>query len=285
MPINADISAETPAETPADACDSHLHIYDPRFAEQPGNGAPFERGTVKEYRAVAARMGTRRAVIVQAKRYGTNNACMLDAVAQFHGQARGIAVVAPDVDDATLRTLDAGGTRGLRFSVWKASDTVMTVDMIEGLARRIAGLGWHAQLHMSGDQIVANAGMLARLPCPIVFDHMARLPPAMGVQHPAWGIVRGLIDRGNCWVKLAGPYLNTEQGGPDYPDATAIAQAFVQAAPQRLVWGSDWPHATEREHTPPDTPALLDLFGRWAPDAAVRKRILVDNPRELYGFD
>ncbi|HTK00327.1 MAG TPA: amidohydrolase family protein [Bordetella sp.] len=276
---------DLPADIPADACDSHLHIFDPRFAEQPGNGAPFEGGTVGEYKAVAARMGTRRAVIVQAKRYGTDNSCMLDAVAQFHGQARGIAVVAPDVDDATLRHLDAGGTRGLRFSVWNPADTVMTVDMIEGLARRIADLGWHVQLHMSGDQIVAHAAMFSRLPCPIVFDHMARLPAGLGVRHPAWGIVRSLIDGGKCWVKLAGAYLNTLEGGPDYRDATAIAQAYVQAAPQRLVWGSDWPHVTERRHGPPDTVALLDLLARWVPDEAVRNRILVDNPRQLYGFD
>ncbi|ANN67392.1 amidohydrolase family protein [Bordetella bronchialis] len=272
-------------DIPADACDSHLHIFDPRFAEQPGNGAPFRDGTVRDYRAVAARMGTRRAVIVQAKRYGTDNACLLDAVAQFHGQARGIAVVAPGVDDATLRALDAGGVRGLRFSVWNPADTVMTVDMIDTLARRIAGLGWHAQLHMSGDQVVAHAAMLARLPCPVVFDHMARLPPGLGVRHPAWGIVRGLIDRGRCWVKLSGAYLNTLRGGPDYPDAGAVARAFVQAAPQRLVWGSDWPHVTERPHVPPDTVRLLALLAQWAPDAAVRHRILVDNPRELYGFD
>jgi predicted TIM-barrel fold metal-dependent hydrolase len=271
-----------PADIPADACDSHLHIFDPRFAEQPGHGAPFEGGTAPEYQALADRMGTQRAVIVQAKRYGTDNSCLLDAVAQFGGQARGIAVVAPDVDDTTLRALDAGGVRGLRFSVWNPKDTVMTLDMIEGLSRRIAPLGWHAQLHMSGDQILANAGMLLRLPCPIVFDHMGRLPPDEGIAHPSWDIVRGLIDRGSCWVKLAGAYLNTRVGGPAYPDAATIAQAYVRAAPDRLVWGSDWPHVTEGWHT--DTVALLALLAEWAPDETVRKRILVDNPRELYGF-
>lgn len=273
-----------PFDIPEDACDSHLHIFDPRFPEQAGNGAPFEGGTVDDYLEIAARMGTRRAVIVQAKRYGTDNACLLDAVARFGGQARGIAVVAPDVDDATLRALHAGGVRGLRFSVWNPADTVMTVDMIEALARRIADLGWHAQLHMSGDQIQAHAAMLSRLPCPMVFDHMARLPPGLGLRHPAWGVVRDLIDAGRCWVKLSGAYLNTHQGGPDYPDAAGIAQAFVKAAPQRLVWGSDWPHVTERAHTPPDTVALLGLLAQWAPDDAVRRAILVDNPRELYGF-
>lgn len=273
-----------PAGMPDNACDSHLHIFDSRFPEQPGSGEPFAGGTVSDYRAISRRMGTARAIIVQAKRYGTDNACLLDAIAQFGGQARGIAVATPEVGDAALRQLDAGGVRGLRFSVWNPKDTVTTVDMIEALARRIAPLGWHAQLHMSGDQIVAHADMLGRLPCPIVIDHMARLPPALGVRHPAWDVVRGLLDGGNCWVKLSGAYLNTATGGPDYADATAVARAFVQAAPERLVWGSDWPHVTEASH-PPDTVALLGLLNAWAPDAGVRTRILVDNPRQLYGFD
>jgi len=268
---------------PEGACDSHLHIFDPRFPEQPGQGAPFAGGAVPQYLAVRERMGTRRAVIVQAKRYGTDNACLLDAVAQFEGNARGIAVVSPDVDTAELRRLDAGGVRGLRFSVWNPADTVVTLDMLAGLAHRIAGLGWHVQLHMSGDQIVANEGLLASLPCPMVFDHMARLPPGLGIRHPAWDVVRRLIDRGDCWVKLSGAYLNTAIGGPDYPDATEVARAFVQAAPDRLVWGSDWPHVTERAHMP-DTVGLLDLLSRWAPDASVRERILVENPSRLYGF-
>jgi len=272
-------------DIPADACDSHLHIFDPRFAEQPGYGERYTGATAGEYLALRERLGTRRAVVVQAKRYGTDNTCLLDALAQLGEDGRGIAVVAPDVDEDTLRRLHAGGVRGLRFSVWNPADTVMTADMIEGLARRIAGLGWHVQLHMSGDQIAAQAGVLYRLPCPIVFDHMGRLPPALGVGHPAWSVILRLLDRGDCWVKLAGAYLNTEVGGPDYPDATAVARAFVRTAPQRLVWGSDWPHVTEAERGHRiDTRGLLGLLSRWAPDAQVRQRILVDNPKELYGF-
>jgi D-galactarolactone isomerase len=263
------------------ACDCHLHIYDPRFAEQPGNGEPMRGMTVSDYRRTQARIGTTRAVIVQAKRHGVDNACLLDAIAQFDGRARGIGVAEPDVAPSALRALDAGGVRGLRFSVWNAHDTVVTIDMIAPLAARLADLGWHAQLHMSGDQIVQHALMIARLPCPIVFDHLARLPPGQGTAHPAWDVLMRLIDTGRCWVKLSGAYLNT-LSGPPYADATRAARAFVRAAPQRLVWGSDWPHMTE--HGRADTVALRALLDEWVPDTSTRERILVANPAQLYGF-
>jgi predicted TIM-barrel fold metal-dependent hydrolase len=142
-------------------------------------------------------------------------------------------------------------------------------------------LGWHVQLHWRADQIVAQADLVNRLPCTIVFDHMARLPQPEGVGHAAFGIVAKLLDKGRTWVKLSGPYLDSM--GPAYADRTAVAQAFVRAAPERLVWGSDWPHPTEKD-TKPEDAALLALLPGWAGDAAMVRRILVDNPARLYGF-
>jgi D-galactarolactone isomerase len=265
---------------PANACDAHFHILDARFptpeaATPPGMDVPG-------YRSLQQRIGTKRGVIVQAKHYRTDNTCLLDAIAQMGGDAVGIAVVHPEVSDAELARLNAGGVRGLRFSLWNPADTVTTVAMIEPLARRIAPLGWHVQLHMSGDQIVDTAALITRLPCPIVIDHMGRLPPSQGPAHPAFRVIAGLLEQGQTWVKLSGAYLNTEAGAPDYPDATRIAQAFVAAAPERLVWGSDWPHITECHK--PDDSHLLDLLTVWAGDEATRHRILVDNPAALYGF-
>jgi predicted TIM-barrel fold metal-dependent hydrolase len=154
--------------------------------------------------------------------------------------------------------------------------------MIEPLARRIAALGWHVQIHMSGEQIVQSAALLSRLPCPIVFDHMGRLPPKDGPAHAGFRVIAELIAKGRAWIKLAGAYLNTEEGPPAYADATRIARAFVEAAPDRLVWGSDWPHVTEARK--PDDALLLDLLSVWAGDERTRDRILVDNPARLYGF-
>ena len=258
--------------TPSLACDAHCHIIAPDPA-----GMAFQ-----DYRRLQRRIGTTRAVIVQAKLHGTAHDVLLDALAQLGPDGVGIGVVHTDVTDAELRRLHAGGVRGLRFSVWKPADTVTTIADMEPLARRIAPLGWHVQLHMSADQIHDHASLIAGLPCPVVIDHMGRLPPAQGAAHPAFAVMRRLLDAGRTWVKLSGAYLNTEVGAPDYPDATAVAQALVGAAPERLVWGSDWPHVTEQHK--PDDAVLLDLLGRWSGTEKNRKRILVDNPRGLYGF-
>lgn len=213
----------------------------------------------------------------------TDPSCLLDALKRFGKDGRGIAVVHPHVSDAELKRLDAGNVRGLRFSVWNPNDTVTTVAMIEPLAKRIADLGWHVQLHMSGAQIRENAALLNRLPCPIVLDHMGGLSPAEGPDDPAFKTIGGLVEKGRTWVKLAGAYLNTEQGPPDHADATRIARAYVAMAPERLVWGSDWPHVTEPHK--PDDAVLFDLLTTWAGSETQRDRILVDNPAALYGFD
>jgi predicted TIM-barrel fold metal-dependent hydrolase len=186
------------------------------------------------------------------------------------------------VAEAELQQLDEGGVRGLRCSVWNPVNTVVTIDMIEPLAKRAADHGWHLQIHMSGGQIVDAAALLRRLPCPLVFDHMGRLPPHQGPDHPAFAVIGDLVGRGRAWVKLSGAYLNTMQGPPAYADATRIAQAFVAMAPDRLVWGSDWPHTTERHK--PDDALLFDLLAVWADTEKVRHQILVENPARLYGF-
>jgi predicted TIM-barrel fold metal-dependent hydrolase len=159
---------------------------------------------------------------------------------------------------------------------------VTTLNMIEPLSRRVADLGWHVQIHMRADQIAAAADLWERLPSTIVFDHMGRLPQPVGLAHPAFAIIRRLIDDGRTWVKLSGAYLDTKIGSPTYADATAVARAFAAAAPERMVWGSDWPHPTEKDK--PDDAVLLDLLADWVPDAATRHRVLVTNPQTLYDF-
>ena len=259
-----------------------MHIYDPR-APQLASRLPVADAGVPEYRLLQKRIGTTRVVVVQPRNHATNNQVTLDAVARLGPNARGIAVLHPTVTDAELKRLDAGGIRGIRFSLGDPATAVVTIDMVEPLARRIAPLGWHVQLHMPGEMIADNAALLRRLPAPIVFDHMGRLPPAAGTAHPAYEIILGLIDKARAWVKLGGAYLNTRIGPPRYPDATKIAQAFVKAAPQRLVWGSDWPHPSEKDGKPDDA-LLFDLRAEWAGDGQTLERILVANPEALYGF-
>ena len=269
---------------PPNACDCHMHIYDPgRFPMQPSKRVPPSNATVEDYRKLQKRIGTTRVVIVQPRNYGTDNTATLDAIARLTN-ARGVAVIHPTVTDAELKKLDAGGIRGIRFSLGDPATAVVKPDMVEPLAKRIADLGWHVQLNVDGRQIVEYADMLGRLPTPIVFDHLGHPPPEEGVAHPSHAIVRELIDGGRAWVKLSGAYANTRVGPPSYSDAAAVAQAFVKAAPERLVWGSDWPHPGLNEGNKPDDALLFDLLLTWAPDEATRTRILVQNPEALYGF-
>jgi predicted TIM-barrel fold metal-dependent hydrolase len=187
------------------------------------------------------------------------------------------------VTDTELLALDKGGIRGLRFTQHEPRTAVTTADMIEPLAHRAHRLGWHVQLHLRADQIVEMKDLIEKLPGTIVFDHMGRMTQPEGIRHPAFDLLRRWLDGGRAWVKLSGPYLDSKVGAPRYADVKPVAQALAQHAPERCVWGSDWPHPTE-PGTKPDDAALLDLLQEWSLDETVRHRILVTNPATLYSF-
>ena len=278
-------SARPKLRAPAHTCDCHLHIYDPeRFPLTPSPRVAPTRATLGEYRLLQRRVGCVRAVIVTPRNYATDNRATVDAIAQLGADARGVAVLHPTVTDAELRMLDKAGIRGIRFSLGDPASAVVTPAMIEPLAKRVADLGWHVQFNMTGEQVLELAPVLQRLPTPVVFDHLASPPLPAGIEHPSHALVRRLIDKGRTWVKLSGAYSNSRTGPPSYPEATVIARAFVQAAPERLVWGSDWPHPSLPDERKPDDAVLFDLLSEWAPKASTRNRILVRNPETLYGF-
>jgi predicted TIM-barrel fold metal-dependent hydrolase len=269
---------------PPDACDCHLHIYDPRFPMARPDARAVADARVEEYRLLQRRIGTTRAVVVQPAAYGIDNRVTMDAVSRLGlDRARGIAVVHPTVTDAQLEAMHAAGIRGVRFTQHDPRTAVTTPEMIEPVAIRLAAIGWHVQLHLLAPQLVALRDVVLRLPGTIVIDHMARLPQPEGLSHEAWGIVRTLLDRGRTWVKLSGAYLDSHSGAPAYADVHSVARGLVAHAPERCVWGSDWPHPTERDAKPDDA-RLFDLLGEWTADEAMRRRVLVDNPRALYGF-
>jgi D-galactarolactone isomerase len=273
-------------KAPQNACDCHMHIYDPRFPESnPRPGLNPKNATVQDYRLLQKRTGTTRVVVVTPRNYATDNRVTVDALAQLGANARGVAVLHPTVTDAELKSLNDAGARGIRFSLGDPSTAVVTFDMVEPLSKRVADLGWHVQFNLDGDQIVDHADLLARLPSQIVFDHMGHPTLPAGVDHASFDIMRRLIDKGRTWIKLSGAYANSRVGPPAYPEAGTIAQAFVKAAPQRMVWGSDWPHPGEQSKSPlPNDALLFDLLATWAPDEATRNQILVTNPEALYGF-
>lgn len=269
---------------PRDACDSHMHIFDPRFAASPHWKRQPPRAEVAAYRLLQRRLGTSRTVVVNPSTYGTDNACTLDALAQLGESARGVAVVGHDVADGELDRLAAQRVCGLRVNfVTPQSWGVTTPEMLTTLARKVARLGWHIQVFVQPEQLVELEPILARLPVPLVIDHMARIDPAEGVSGEAYAVARRLIDGGNAWMKLSGVYMRSRDGAPAYADAFDLGRALVNAAPERLVWGSDWPHTTEAPGTVNDAD-LADVLATWCDSTAVRDRILVDNPAKLYGF-
>jgi len=278
-------SADEPPPThraPPFAADCHIHVYDSRFPTAPNAMLLPPDAHVDGYRVVQRRLGTARTVLVQPSTYGTDNRCMLNALASMGADARGVAVVDADVTDAELQRLAAAGVRGIRFNFAMAGAGA-SVELLEPLSARVADLGWHVQLNIKGAQIVQLEPLLTRLPSPIVFDHLARIPPEAGVAHPAFAVVQRLLQGGRGWVKLSGAYLESKVGPPSYADVGKIACAFVKAAPQRLVWGSDWPHPSVHAAWP-DEAVLFDALCTWAPDDELRRQILVANPEALYGF-
>jgi D-galactarolactone isomerase len=265
---------------PEKACNAHLHIIDPAF---PNNGkAEKQKGTVEEYKKIASELGIPRAVFVQAKVFGTDNACLVDAIQKFgKNNAVGIAVVNNTVDDAQLKELDAAGIKGLRFSVWNPKNAVVSLDDCLPLSKRVADLGWCIQLHMSAAQLVEHKDMIREIPCSVVIDHMGRLNPELGTEDPAFDVICSLVEKGNIWVKLCGPYLNTKTSAP-WPDAAKTSVAYVSRIPERLVWGTDFPHVTEKVKY--DEHAFADLIPQWISSEKLQKRILVENPKQLYDF-
>lgn len=266
---------------PANATDCHFHIYDDRFPPAPG-GLAAPNASVVDYRALQSRLGTTRGVIVQPSLYGVDNRPTLEAMARLGQNFRAIAVVNTSVPDAELRRMHDLGVRGIRFNFSNAGAT--TLDMLEPLSQRVDALGWHCQINMPGEQIVAAADTLLRIRGKLVFDHLAHCPQPEGVESGTFKLIRRLLDQGNTWVKLTGLYNDTKVGPPTYSDSGAVARAFAAAAPTRVVWGSDWPHPTESLNDKPDDALMLDLLASWVADEGARKRVLVENPAELYDF-
>jgi D-galactarolactone isomerase len=268
-------------KAPANATDCHHHIYDARYPVDPKSTLRPADALPDDYRALQKRIGTTRSVVVQPSTYGLDNRCTLDGMAALGPNTRAVVVVNDTVSDTELKRMDALGARGIRFNLAQAGAT--TPEMIEPLAKRIAPLGWHIQINAPAAKIMEVMPILERVSSPIVFDHLAHVPQPAGVSDPLYAKVIALIDKGNTWVKLSGAYGDTKVGPPTYADTSAVARAYVKAAPERLVWGSDWPHPTEKDKWPDDA-LLFDLLADWAPDEKVRNRILVENAAVLYGF-
>jgi len=266
---------------PAGATDCHFHIYDNRFPPAPG-GLPAPDALPDDYRALQSRIGTTRGVVVQPSLFGVDNRPTLDGMKALGANFRAVAVVNTSITDAELRKMHELGVRGIRFNLAQAGAT--TLDMLEPLSKRVDEMGWHCQVNMPGAKIVEAGDTFLKVRGKLVFDHLAHCPQTQGVDGETFNLMRRLLDKGNTWIKLSGLYMDTKVGPPTYSDNVAVARAFAQAAPERMVWGSDWPHPTEKPDKKPDDAVLFDLLGACVPDEPARKRVLVDNPAALYDF-
>lgn len=275
-------SANTPL--PAGACDCHIHVYDASTPAVAGASLHPPAASIADYKHVQQRMGTRRAVVVTPSTYGTNNQPMLAGLAQLGEDGRGVAVLTGNETIDELRALHALGVRGARINL--SLGVQHQPSDIEKVAQCIAPMGWHLQLLMPLDTLAPLANLLRSLPVDVVFDHFGRIPPNLCGQHPAHELLLALLHERRAWIKLSGGYLVSPTGSSDDAQLQPLAHSFIHAASERVIWGSDWPHATAstgRQPMPNDA-AQVDALARWAGDAHQLKQILVTNPEQLYGF-
>ena len=267
---------------PAGACDTHCHVISDsdEYTMVPSRIYTPPPAPEAKYLAHLAAIGCTRGVLVQISVYGTDNRYMLSVLARHPDRLRGVGVVTPEVTDRELEAMHAGGVRGLRINI-SFPGGGLSFDAMEVLARRIAPLGWHMQFLFDGRDLPELLPRMRKLPCPGVIDHMGHMPASLGLKHPAFLAMRELTKEHGWWVKLSGAYrLCDDYDG--FKVCTPLAQALIEAAPERMIWGSDWPHVAMARM--PDTGALRNLLKDWAPEEAMRDRILVDNPARLYDF-
>ncbi|MCA3427621.1 MAG: amidohydrolase family protein [Roseomonas sp.] len=267
---------------PCGACDTHVHIWGPFDRFPLAKGAPYtppER-TTDDLIALHEGLGVDRAVIVQTTVYKADNRAMLDGIARSNGRWRGVALIDESFDDAAFRALHEGGVRGVRFGFVKHLGGVPDLALVRRTAARIAPMGWHLVLHLDAGNIPDFLEFFGEFSLPVVVDHMGRVPVRDGLDQTPFRLLLELLKRPNWWVKVSGAERISETG-PPFTDAIPFAQRLIAAAPDRVLWGTDWPHPNVRWE--PDEADLVDLLPHFA-DAAALQQLLVDNPARLYGF-
>jgi 2-pyrone-4,6-dicarboxylate lactonase len=269
---------------PTGSCDCHAHVFGPQtrfpYLEKAAYIPPD--ATPEQYARMLRTIGCDRAVLVQPSVYGTDNSCMIAALSSGVFKFRGVAVVEENISDAELEDMDDAGVRGVRINLASATPG-LTLAQAPRLASRLQELGWHLQFFMDLRKLPDAEEKLGKLKIDIVIDHFGRVRADDGMTAPAFQTLLRLLRRENVWAKLIGPYFLSDQT-PRFPDVTPFAQAVVERAPERVVWGTDWPHPAAHGKLMPNDGVLADLVAEWVPDEEQRRKVLVDNPARLYGF-
>ena len=266
---------------PPGAWDTHCHVFGPKAIYPVDPNWPVRADAPKEKLfALHEMLGIERCVIVHSALHGLDNRVVEDALAAKGGASLGVALLAPSVAPAELKRLDRAGFRGVRYNFMQHLKKEATIDEVMDLAPRLADVGWHLQVHMERGMIAQVGPRLVKAPVPIVIDHIGRIDAGEGFDQVPFSALMRMMESGNAWCKVSGCDRIT-RAGPPYADAVPFAARLMAEFPDRVVWGTDWPHPNHQGPVPDDG-ELVDLIGAVAPTSAALSRLMVDNPRRLY---
>jgi len=272
---------------PRGSIDTHVHVFEPGYPLSPGRGYNPPHSTLEDLKHLHATLGIERVVFTQPSVYGTDNAAILDAMAALNGEQpdRARCVVALDmhISDREIAALDASGVRGVRLNTDNKGGMPIRMDETPELAARIAPFGWHLEFLFPGKELVELMPLFTALKLPMSIAHFAYQSATAGVKAPGFQALLELARRGNTWIKISGANRVSATDLPPYDDVRPMARALVEAAPERIMWGTDWPHPNKYVVNPNDGD-LVDAFGDWVTDESMRRKIMVDTPAAFYRF-
>jgi 2-pyrone-4,6-dicarboxylate lactonase len=272
---------------PQGSIDTHVHVFEQGYALSPGRGYNPPDSTLADLKHLHATLGVDRVVFTQPSVYGTDNSAILNASQKLNAEtpnrARCVVAITMDIGDDELARLDAAGVRGVRLNTDNKGGMPVTFDEIPALAARLKPLGWHFEFLFPGKDIIELMPVFTALTIPMSIGHFAYQPATAGVSAPGFKALIELMRRGNTWMKISGANRVSETDLPPYDDVKPLAEALIAAAPDRIMWGTDWPHPNKYVANPNDGD-LVDAFGDWVSDETMRRKIMVDTPATFYRF-
>ena len=272
---------------PQGSIDTHVHVFESKDKLSPVRGYTPPDATLADLKHLHDTLGLDRVVFTQPSIYGTDNSAILDGINNLNeatsNRARGVVAVSLDVTDEELADFDAQGIRGIRLNTDNKGGMPIGLDQIAQIAERIDDLNWHLEFLFPGQDILDLMPIFTSLKVPMSIGHFAYQPATAGVEAPGFQSLLELMRQGNTWMKISGANRVSQTDLPPYDDVKPMAQALIEVAPDRIMWGTDWPHPNKYEVNPNDGD-LVNAFGEWVIDESLRRKIMVDTPASFYRF-